>query len=164
MAWVRPKKKPAPKKIVDPEARRNTLHYFSCGHQPQKRNHDRLKSSDLVILEPKRQRNPLAYLDENDPLVKSMLASQRNSSQSKSKKQRTVLSKEDRDFHHELNVVLSLPHYESTLTADQHTWILASIAIQNIILFSITHTAIRNLSLSPLERGIRDRGPAGRVQ
>ncbi|KAI4249351.1 MAG: hypothetical protein LQ352_005684 [Teloschistes flavicans] len=83
MAWVRPKRKPAPKKIVDPEARRNTLQYFSCGHQPQKRNHDRLKSSDLVILEPKRQRNPLAYLDENDPLVKSMLASQRHSSQSK---------------------------------------------------------------------------------
>ncbi|KAI4193765.1 MAG: hypothetical protein LQ350_008156 [Teloschistes chrysophthalmus] len=83
MAWVRPKKKPAPKKVVDPEARRNTLHYFSCGHQPQKRNSDRLKSSDLVILEPRRQRNPMAYADENDPLVKDMLASQGQPGQSK---------------------------------------------------------------------------------
>ncbi|KAL9589768.1 MAG: hypothetical protein Q9203_001410 [Teloschistes exilis] len=83
MAWVRPKKKPTPKKVVDPEARRNTLHYFSCGHQPQKRNSDRLKSSDLVILEPRRQRNPMAYPDENDPLVKNMMASQRQSGQLK---------------------------------------------------------------------------------
>ncbi|KAL9582425.1 MAG: hypothetical protein Q9212_003298 [Teloschistes hypoglaucus] len=83
MAWVRPKKKPAPKKVVDPEARRNTLHYFSCGHQPQKRNLDRLKSSDLVILDPRRQRNPMAYADDNDPLVMNMLASQRQPGQSK---------------------------------------------------------------------------------
>ncbi|KAL8691747.1 MAG: hypothetical protein Q9218_003096 [Villophora microphyllina] len=81
MAWVRPKKKPATKKVMvdDPEARRNTLQYFSCGHQPQKRNPNRLKSSDLVILDPKKQRNPMAFADENDPLVRNMLASQRHS-------------------------------------------------------------------------------------